>query len=228
MSALLLAVVLASNPFLEQAKEDFRALDYERCLKRVDQASRNASRDQKELSAIEVYRGLCSFSLGDDAGAASAFKLALRVDEGADLPAFVSPRAVELFQKARLSLRAPTPPFPDSDLPADAPLEAALTPAPKAPELVEKPVWKKYPAPMALGVLAVVAAGTAIGLGLHASALATEANQARFDTDFRALGESAKNSAVGANVAWVIAGGALIAAAATLVTEPAPVEPPAR
>lgn len=228
MSAVVLATLLAANPFLEQAQEDFRALDYERCLKRVDQASRNASRDVKELSAIELTRGLCSFSLGDEAGAASAFKLALRLFEGADLPAFVSPRAVELFQKVRLSLRAPAAPFPDADLPPDAPLKADLTPAPKEPVLVERPVWKKHPATIALGVLAVAAIGTAIGLGLHANSLAAEANHAQYDTDFRALGEAARNSAIGANVAWVIAGGSLIAAAATLITEPAPAEAAAR
>jgi hypothetical protein len=78
---------------------------------------------------------------------------------------------------------------------------------------------------VALGVIAVAAVGTAIALGLHATSLAAEANRATYDSDFRALGDAAKGNAVGANVAWVVAAGAIIAGAAVLITEPAPAEP---
>jgi len=56
--------------------------------------------------------------------------------------------------------------------------------------------------------------GMAVGAGLGASAksLESRANQAQYDSEFRRLGAQAKSNAMGANVAFAVAGVAAAAA----------------
>ncbi len=103
---------------------------------------------------------------------------------------------------------------PPPDEPREAPppkLVPAPKPPPAAPPLIEPPNWaRRHPAPIALGVVAVVAAGVGIGLGANARALERRANGATFESDFRELGGAARTNATAANVSYGIGVAALV------------------
>lgn len=207
MIALALALTVAANPFLEQAKEEYVALDFESCVQRLGQAAEWKGSTPAELRDVELYAGLCHLNLSHRREAAEHFKLALRIDESADLPPYSSPKAVELFLAVKKSLREPAKPLPDDD----SPFDTELTPKPKVDPLPPAPpaVWKKNAGPIALGVVAVAAIAAGIGLGLHAKALESQANVAHFESDAVAYGRAAQDNAVAANVAYgvgVVAG----------------------
>src|SRR4051812_9493702 len=63
------------NPFLAQAKAHYLALQYDRCAQRLVQAAHWDSTAQ-ELTEIEIYAGLCAFSLHDEREAADHFRTA--------------------------------------------------------------------------------------------------------------------------------------------------------
>jgi hypothetical protein len=220
MSALLLSLVLAAggNPFLQEAKVHLQALAFERCLERLAQASTQWKSTPDELREIELTLGLCHFNLGHRKLAAEHFRTALRIDEASDLPPYTSPKAVDLFLAVKKALRAPTEPMPDEDLPADAPVERSLVPRPP-PTPLTAPLdpWPRRVAPLTLTGVTLVAAGTAIGLGVSASAQAAKANSSQYESDFVTLGAAARGTATGANVAWGVAGAAAVSAVITWI-----------
>lgn len=215
--ALAMAAGAAPNPFLAEAKALYSSLDFEKCIARLGQAATQWKSSGDELRDIELYGALCHFNLGHEREAAQRFRTALRIDEAADLPPYSPPRAVELFLKVKESLREKPAPFPDNDLPPDAPTNVTLTPRPKPDEVpIAAPFpWKQRAAPIALGIVALAAVATGIGLGLHAKNLEGQANAARFESDFVALGNAARANATGANIAWGVAGAAAIGSAVT-------------
>lgn len=106
------------------------------------------------------------------------------------------------------------PPPPPLDEPRVTP-PPKLTPPPKplakTPPIVEQPSWpRRHPAPIALGVVAVVAAGTGIAFGVNSKSLERRANAAKFESDFRDLGSAAQTNAMAANVSYGLAGAAAI------------------
>lgn len=207
MTGLLLATLLAAgpNPFLAEAKAQYEALEFEKCTARLKQAATQWKSAPEELRDIELYSGLCTYNLGQAQRAAEHFRTALRIDEATELPPYTSPKLVELFLKVKQDLQKPPEPFPDSDLPDDAPTKPRLEPKPKvAPEVVApaKPLPLKPAVPLALGGAAVAAAVAAIAVGAAASGLASQANAASFESDFYRLGEQARGTATASNVLW--------------------------
>ena len=217
MSLLLLTLLAAAgpNPFLAEALEHEQNLDFERCVERLKQASTQWKSTPDELREIELHAGLCKFNLGQKKLAAEHFRTALRIDEGAELPPYTSPKAVEFFLDVKRSLRAPPPPMPDSDLPdSDLP-----TDAPKKPKLEPRPAGVASPVgafvvkralPLSLGVISLASFITGLALGLQAQSVAAQANAAQFESDFYRLGDSARGLAVGSTIAWIISGLAAI------------------
>jgi hypothetical protein len=233
VNALTLTLALfagAENPYLAEAKALASGLEFERCVERLKQAQTQWRSTPGELGEIEVWSGLCHFSLGHRRQAVEHFRTALRIDESTDLPPYSSPKAVELFLKVKLSLRQPAEPMPDVDLPADAPARVELTPRlTQAPAVEQAPAvpfpWKQRAAPIALSAVALVAAGTALGLGVNARALEQRANTARTEADFAALGQAAQGSATASVVGWAVAAAALTGAVVTFFVVPAADEP---
>ena len=214
MTALLLSLLAAGpNPFLAEGLEHERSLDFERCVERLQQASTQWKSTPAELREIELHAGLCRFNLGQKKQAADHFRTALRIDEGAELPPYTSPKAVDLFVEVKKALRAPPPPLPDrdlpdGDLPVDAPLKPKLeprdTPSPIGAVLVKRAL------PLSLGVVTVASFVTGLALGLRAQNVAAQANAAQFESDFYLRGDSARGLAIGSTIAWVISGLAAI------------------
>jgi hypothetical protein len=210
----LIAVVLAAgpNPFLAEALEHEKNLDFEKCISRLQQAATQWKSSTTELRDIELHAGLCNFNLGQKKAAAEHFRTALRIDEGADLPPYTSPKAVELFVDVKKTLRAPAPPLPESDLPE----EKDLTPKPKTtvPDLFGLTLARRA-APLTLGLVTIGAAIAGIALGARAQNVAAQANASRFESDFFRLGDDARGLAIASTLSWVISA---LAATATGLT----------
>lgn len=221
---LVLLALLAANGRLVAARADYENLDFEKCVGRLEgAAAQGGTRD--ELRDIQLYAGLCHFNLGHRRTAAGCFQEALRIDPGAAVPDYTSPKAEELFdrvRKAELSQK----PFVDTDLPDDAPREAKLLPRERpALPTAPAPAWTRHAVPLALAGVALAAVACAIGLGAHAKTLELQANRAWYESDFVALGNAARDNAVGATIAWIIAALSAGGSAATFFLSPAP--PPA-
>jgi len=220
--ALALALAAAApNPYLAEAKSLYDALDFERCLARLELASKKWTSTPKELFEIEVYSGLARLNLGQGKKATRHFRLAQRIDPAGELPPYTSPKAVDLWLEVKKSLDEPTGTFTDTDLPEDAPTKPELTP----PLKVEEPSplatvdWKRHAAPLALSAAAVVALAVGIGLGVSAKSLEAQANAAAYESDFVRLGNQASANAFGANVAYGVAAACAIAAGVLWFTQ---------
>jgi len=209
----LLFVLLAANPYLAEGKAQYDALDYEKCVARLEQAARWKDSTKEEQRDVELYSGLCHFNMGQKSAAVEHFRTALRIDQYAGLPPYSSPKAEDLFLKVKEALLHPEVPFDDTDLPDDAPTKVSLAPADASAATAPPPAqWKQHAAPIALGAVATAAVLAGIGLGLQAKALEAQANQAMFESDFKRLGGAAQGNAVAANVAFGIAATAAVSA----------------
>ena len=213
---LLLALLLAAgpNPFLAEALEHEGNLDFERCVERLKQASTQWKSTPDELREIELHSGLCRFNLGQKKLAAEHFRTALRIDEGAELPPYTSPKVVEFFLDVKRALRAPPPPMPerdlpDADLPPDAPRKPKLEPAARADSPLG-PAFMKRALPISLGLVTVASFVTGLALGVRAQSVAAEANAAAFESDFFRQGDAARSLAIGSTIAWIVSGLAAI------------------
>jgi hypothetical protein len=224
---LVVAALLSAqpNPFLAQAKELYRSLDFERCVARLEQASTQWQSTKEELRDVELYGGLCHLNLGHRKEAAEHFRTALRIDEAADLPPYSSPKAVDLFLKVKKSLQAPPAPLPEDDLPPDAPRAATLEPAAAPSTAPGASFIERRPLTTALGLTTGVAFAVGLGLGVNARNLSIQANEARFDAEFQEKAAAARANATGANVAYGVAAAALVGALIAAVVE-GPAAPP--
>jgi hypothetical protein len=227
VTGLFVAAALSAqpNPFLLQAKELYQSLDFERCVARLEQASTQWQSTKDELRDVELYGGLCHLSLGHRKEAAEHFRTALRIDEGADLPPYSSPKAVDLFLKVKKSLQAPPAPLPEDDLPPDAPRATTLEPstvpvARPSPSFIER-----RPLTTALGLTTGIAFAVGLGLGVNARNLSIQANEARFEAEFQEKAAAARANATGANIAYGLAAAALVGAIIAAVVE-SPAAPP--
>jgi hypothetical protein len=221
VTALVVLLLLGAqpNPFLAQAKELYEGLDFEKCVARLEQATSQWQSSKGELREIELYSGLCQFNLGKPKAAAEHFRTALRIDEATDLPPYSSPKAVALFLEVKRALQAPPAPLPEDDFPPDAPTRPKLEPkAPKAGPS-EPGIFEKHPAPTALGIGAGVALAVGVGLGVNARNLSIQANEARTDQLFGEKAGAARANATGANIAYVVAAGAAVAAVIAALLE---------
>jgi hypothetical protein len=211
---LALSALLAANPYVTAAREQYEALDFEKCLVRLSQATQLKS-DRADVRDLELYAGLCHLGLNHQAEATEHLKLALRIDERVDLPPYSSPKAVELFLSIKKQLRAPPQPMPDSDLPADAPVErreASATRPPLEPARLSEPAatLKAHAAPLALGGVAVVGLALGAGLALQAQALRNQALATPSQSEYERLAAQARGNQTGANVAFALAATAAV------------------
>jgi hypothetical protein len=75
------------------------------------------------------------------------------------------------------------------------------------------------PVAIALGAVAFLAAGLGLGLGVNANDIAGQANQSNSEYFFKILGAQAQGSATAANVAYGLAGAALVGAIIAFIVE---------
>jgi hypothetical protein len=200
------------NPYLAQAKVFYQGVDYESCLKRLEQAVR-WNNTRQDLVEIEIYWGLCQF---EDAQrtAAKHFALALQLDPEVQLPPFTSPKVMDVFKTVAAKMPKPEAPAPPPV--SDAPRVVVVTPPPRepAPEVVAppRPGRRVGPATIAFGAGALAAAGTAVVLGVLAKQSESAANGAAFTSDAASAANQAYAEATGSNVATAVAVGCAVGA----------------
>lgn len=193
------------NPFLAQAKVHFMGLEYDRCLRRLEQATHWSSTPQETVE-IELYGGLCSFYQGREAEAEKHFRVALELDRDAKLPPHTSPRVRELFD----SLSRQAQPLPSPTPPADAPkLPTKIEPVSPAPPARTPPT-----VPFVLGGVALAFSGVGAAFGVSAKQHEA-ASDTRFEQDSRNEGIAARADATRANLAYGAAAAAGVAAVVT-------------
>ena len=217
----LLFTVLAAqpNPYLVQVKLFQQSGDYKSCLKRIEQAQKWESSREEQLD-IAIFAGLCNFALLKTKEAENEFTIALQIDPAAKLPAFSSPKVVALFESLRpkqatvAPVPAPTPPQPSTSTSTSTP---APTPSP-APAVVEAPrpaaaSTSHVPlVPIIAGGVGLASLAVGVALGVNAGSLQNQANAATFQIDAYQMKQSANGSAIASDIAYAVAGAALIAA----------------
>ncbi len=215
------------NVYLSQGKVFFQALDFERCVQRMQQAARWEGSSRAELAEIELYSGLCKFSLGQSGEAEEHFTLALQIDPGVQLPAGVSPRIGASFDAIASKVRGSTAPAQKPPA-AKAEREVVLVPSdaavqqstPVEQSLVAKPERKSRVLPLALGGVSVAAAVTGGVLGNLARTYEAQHNdRATFHAEAQTAGRNANNAALGANIGFGIAATAAVGAVTTYLLD---------
>ena len=122
----LIAAATPPNPYLSEARVNFQAQDFTRCLKRLEQAASWKSTHPEEAE-VALYRGLCRFGTGEEAQASGDFEHALRIDPAVALPAWTSPRIQTAFEQARARVGLTASP-PASAVAATQPPPGVVTP----------------------------------------------------------------------------------------------------
>lgn len=218
------------NPFLAQAKVFYEGLDFEKCLKRLAQASRWKNSTRAEQVDIELYTGLCAFNLGDEAEARRSFSVALELDPKVALPPYTSPRLVAFFEGIAQREPREAPP-PSSPAPAPAPVvqdpprkvDLAPPPPPEQPVFTQtapEPKPKKLLLPVILSGTSVAAAGGAVYFGLQARAEEKRANDRdTFYEDALASQKEAQQNARLTNAAIGVAATAAVGAVLAYVLQ---------
>jgi hypothetical protein len=232
LCGLLLATTAAAdarNPYLLQAKVFYQGLDFEKCLKRLDQAGKWEN-STEQLADIELYVGLCQLALGKEKDAIEHFELALTIDDQLPLPPLQGPKVTALFEKVRARVVASKPqpakppepvvvePVkpPPAPLASDVPLQPKLTPTePVAGVEAAPPKERRLAVPIVFGATAVVAGGVAAFFGVQAKSMEQQANAAGFESDSVSIGRQARTNALIANVGYAVAGAAAVTAVVT-------------
>lgn len=233
----LLSLVLAASPLVDASRQH-ADLDYEACVATLAAAK---SLPTKERARAELVLGLCHFALGHEAAARSAIESSYRRDPAALPPASASPKELAFIESVRATTpsevsrptaRRTTKKDLEPPKPADAPIEPTPTPPTASSEqkLVAQPVGEAPPAPPLVvlvpeappapkatwlpwltGGLAVASAGAGVGLGLNARGLEASARAEPVQIEAAKAASNAQLNATAANVAFAVAGTAVIA-----------------
>ncbi len=200
MAPLLLCIVLsaapspAPNPYLEEAKQLYQDLEYERALEALKRALSSPGTRSPDLAEIHVLRGLCHLQLGRDESGRGAFRAALLASPQAQLPPLTSPKIRAVFEAERKAL--PPPPTVSPPTPV-APQALPVAPLPTDPPPVE-PAHVRWPAFATLGLAVAVACVGGV-FGSLAQDLSHEADRAPFADDHLRLSQKAQERASLAN-----------------------------
>ena len=229
-----------ANPFLSQSKVFFTQGEGEKCLKRLLQAEKWKFNDKKDRAEIEMYGGMCGYLQGETQAAEVSFKRAVEYYPKIELPAEASPGIAVVWAKAtgkavKPEVAAAAAAADDKakaaaaakthDAPVVAKTEAppVLEPAARVdPELsVNAAPQKKgrsFLLPVLFGGGAVVSAGVGVYLGLTAKTHAAQfVDPNTFQSDADKIAPQARSEALGANIAFGIAGAFAVTALLFLI-----------
>lgn len=213
------------NVYLAQAKVYYQGLEFEKCLARLDQASRLPDNSRDTLAEVELYNGLCSFNLGKRDDAVENFKLALQFNPDVSLPPGTSPRIVDTFEPLAAKARADRP-TATAEKPkrSDAPREVTLAPTKTADAplvTAAAPGGGSKVLPIALGGTSLVSVAVAAVFGSMAKNHEAQANDpATYYADSQALGATAQREALISNIALGVAATAAAGAVITWIMAP--------
>src|SRR5687768_10199812 len=100
-TGLLITMLLAQSPELDRAREQYGQMKYDAALKSLAKAITAPGLTRADRAVIYLYTGLCRHQTGDEKGAQAAFREALAIDRGLELPPGVGPKASLTFARAR-------------------------------------------------------------------------------------------------------------------------------
>ena len=131
----------AANPDLQRGLKLYDSLDYMPALDALQAAEARTTSTRKEKVEIQIYIGMISIALGDEAKARSAFAKAIALDRKARAPAGASPKVASILDQLRAegtSEVAPPEPQPGG--------QPEPTPQPTQPAPPQQPAANPYPA----------------------------------------------------------------------------------
>jgi hypothetical protein len=206
------------NPYLNQAKEFQQQLDFEKCLHRLEQASRWANNTKPQLAQIELYSGLCEAGLGHETEAFEHFELGFALDRDLELPPQQGPKITALFRKAKD--KAPPPEEPVAPLktppPEPPPALVPAEPAPTPPAVIVEPAKPVHlGAPLGIFIAGAAVAGVGGVFGGLALGSKNKGLAEHYESDQVIDLQLAQTEALVANILFSVAGAALIAALIT-------------
>jgi len=153
-----------AKKYLDAAIRLYNAFEFERALEQLAKARASTTGPDLDVS-IALYEGVLQLELGRDELGETAFKTALSLEPNAVLPARVSPKVQQLFEKLKTEMSKPIPPAPPPT-PPPALTPASTDPAPPLVPAVQQqrrgpqpPGW--WWAPAAAGVV-FAGSGTAL------------------------------------------------------------------
>jgi hypothetical protein len=210
-AALATAVLMlsAAAPFdaaMAKAVGLYNDAEWDAALRELTIAERLAA-DDAQRASVWLHQGVMLANVPDAEAAKAAWRRALEVNAGAELPLPVSPRVKALFQEVQKAAQAAK---------ADAPKQQALTPDGSRRVQVEAPSHFPIWPVVSLGA-ALAAGGIGIGFALGANG---QLQASRNTTDpgvkeeFR---QAAATQSMVANVAFAVAGVAALAALITFI-----------
>lgn len=227
----------AAGVYLTQAKVLYQETRYEKALERLARAARRADATRPELVEIELYSGLCEYSLAHWDAGRRHLKIALELDPNVALPEGLSPRIVDEIN----SLRPAPPPAPSPvatesppapAAPTDVPVATASTVAPVAPpvplpaseatpssELTVAPESHSRKPTVVLLSAGILSGAAGAVLGVLAQNTARQANSpSTYYADSVSLGNTARHESVAANACFAAAGAFAVAGVVTFLT----------
>ncbi len=101
------AALLSANPYLDEGRELYKALQHEQALPRLQLAAEVPGQTLDERRAAFDLLARCKAALGDLPGAQAAYSTLLRKDALAPAPADAAPKIREAFRAAKASLFPP-------------------------------------------------------------------------------------------------------------------------
>jgi hypothetical protein len=197
MTFALVALVLAANPYVEQAKVFVEHHEWEKCLDRLE-------RVLQDDAEAEVYRGVCRLGLGQEQDARELFSAALKLDPSVKVPAGLDGRVSAFFERMKA--------HPEEAVVLEPVVQPKVEAPAAAVETSSVLSNKHLLLPGTFAGVAVVSTVVASVLGVQAKSLESQANAAMFEADVFSLGNSARSNATAANVMFGVAVAALAAA----------------
>lgn len=100
------AVPLDDDPTFKEGRRLYDELEFEQAIFRFEQAAQVDGRTPPELARLKMWVGVSHGQLGDFTRAGEAFRMAVDLDEKAEVPVPVSPKLDALLKNARAEREA--------------------------------------------------------------------------------------------------------------------------
>ncbi len=215
--SLTLALALQAPPpafaELDEGKRLYFDLEYELAVFRFKDATRNTTVADEQRALAFAWLGLAYAQVAEMESAREAFVEAARLDAAVTLPADASPppKALQLLEDAKREVAAAeAAPVPGPDPSAARGETSGAGPASAAPAGGAFVGTLLLAGGGLAAGLGVVTLGTGAVLGLLALSAADQGNAAVFQDDASAFKQEAEQSALAANVSYIV-GGVLVA-----------------
>lgn len=217
------AVLVLSAPppgGLDAAKKHYDGFEFDKCIKALERAP-GKKLAQRERAEVELYFGLCRFNLGQDQRAEAHFELALRLQPDLELPPMTSPKIEAVWSRLKHELQGPVKPVEKPvERPPDKPVEPVVTPPVDLPPPPPPPASSRsFVLPIVLAAAAAAACVPGAILGVQANGAVGEARTRTFQAQIVEANQRASGFALGANIAWGVAGALAVGALVSFIVE---------